>query len=53
MNWAVGKLSLGKWGLLATLALTGRMWMYWVFQVCKLVDRGLEKLAPPIRRFFW
>jgi hypothetical protein len=53
LNWALGRLSLGKWGLLLALAITGRMWMYWTFQACKLVDRGLAKIAPPIRRFFW
>lgn len=53
LNWALGRLSAGKWALLLTLGVTGRVWLYWVFQAGKLVDKGLAKLAPPIRRFFW
>jgi hypothetical protein len=53
LNWARGRLSLAKWGLLFALALSDRMWLYWVFQAGKLIDRGLARLAPPVRRFFW
>ncbi|KAI8472416.1 MAG: hypothetical protein J3K34DRAFT_519753 [Monoraphidium minutum] len=53
LNWARGRLSLGKWALLLALAATGRAWMYWAFEACRLVDAGLARIAPPVRRFFW
>lgn len=53
LNWAAGRLSLGKWGLLLGLAAMGRVWMYWTFEACRLVDGALARVAPPLRRFFW
>lgn len=52
-NWARGTLSPAKWGLLLVLASSGRLWMYYTFQVAKFLDSILAKLFPPIRRFFW
>lgn len=53
INWARGTLVWWKVGLLLLLAASGRVWLYFLFLGAQLIDKGLEKLAPPIRRFFW
>lgn len=53
LNWGLGKLSLAKWALLLVLASQGRLWLYFVFEVARLIDRGMAKLFPPVRRFCW
>ncbi len=53
LNWALGRLSVAKCALLLLLASSGRVWLYWVFFAGQLVDKVLERLAPPLRRFFW
>lgn len=52
-NWALGRLSPAKWALLLLLASSGRLWLYYTFQVAKFLDMGLAKLFPPVRKFFW
>jgi hypothetical protein len=53
LNWALGKLSIAKWGILLLLATSDKLWMYFTFLVAKLIDRGLARLFPPVRTFFW
>jgi hypothetical protein len=53
LNWALGQLSLAKWALLLALASSGKLWMYYAFQVARLLDAGLARVFPPIRNFFW
>lgn len=53
LNWALGRLSLGKLLLLLALAAHGRLWLYAAFEVGRLVDAGLARLFPPLRQFFW
>lgn len=53
LNWALGSLSVAKWGLLLLLASSGRVWLYFLYLVGKVIDQGLARLAPGLRRFFW
>lgn len=53
LNWGLGKLSLGKWGILLFLALSDRTWLYFLYLAGKLVDKALAKLFPPVRHFCW
>lgn len=53
LNWARGRLSLPKCGVLLALACYDRVWLYWLWLTAKLIDSGLAKLAPPLRKFMW
>jgi hypothetical protein len=53
VNWALGRLSLAKWGVLLALASAGKLWMYFAFQAARLLDAGLARVFPPLRTFFW
>eukprot|EP00879_Flechtneria_rotunda_P003831 GHRR01004071.1.p1 GENE.GHRR01004071.1~~GHRR01004071.1.p1 ORF type:complete len:321 (+),score=73.43 GHRR01004071.1:175-1137(+) len=53
LNWGLGKLSLVKWAILLILASQGRLWLYFSYEAGHLIDKGLERLFPPVRKFFW
>lgn len=53
LNWARQRLSLPKLALLAFLGMQQRAWLYFVWLGAKLIDAGLARLMPPVRKFFW
>ena len=50
VNWARGRLSIGKLVVLLSLAWFDRMWLYWVFFAGGLVDALLARVFPILRK---
>lgn len=50
VNWVRNRLSFGKMAVLAVLAATGKLWLYWVFFAGARVDELMQQYAEPVRK---
>lgn len=53
ISWSRNTLSLGKWAVLFGLLAAGKLWLYWVFLIGKIIDGILAQHAPGVRQFAW
>lgn len=53
LNWGLRQLTPGKTALLAGLAFTERLWMYWAWEAGRAADGVLARHAPGLRHTAW